>query len=117
MLHNLIKMNMKYQHTEMYVIRLLSSYYIMFPSYFQSLKILNNNFYCIPYIYGMVLNAMYFLSEPLACFLIGVQFLYSKSRSERRGQFWGCGRDGLGVWDQQMQTIIYRMDKQQGPTA
>ena len=26
-------------------------------------------------------------------------------------------RDGLGVWDQQMQTIIYRMDKQQGPTV
>ena len=29
----------------------------------------------------------------------------------------GSGRDGLGVWDQQMQTIIYRMDKQQGPTV
>ena len=27
----------------------------------------------------------------------------------------GQGRDGLGVWGQQMQTIIYRMDKQQGP--
>ena len=27
------------------------------------------------------------------------------------------GRDGLGVWDEQMQTIIYRMDKQQGPTV
>ena len=26
------------------------------------------------------------------------------------------GRDGLGVWDQQMQTILYRVDKQQGPT-
>ena len=26
------------------------------------------------------------------------------------------GRDGLGVWNYQMQTIIYRMDKQQGPT-
>ena len=25
-------------------------------------------------------------------------------------------RKGLGVWDQPMQTIIYRMDKQQGPT-
>ena len=24
----------------------------------------------------------------------------------------GWGRDGLGVWDWQMQTIIYRMDKQ-----
>ena len=28
---------------------------------------------------------------------------------------WGMGR--LGVWNQQMQTIIYRMDKQQGPTV
>ena len=27
------------------------------------------------------------------------------------------GRDGLGVWDQQMQSSIYRMDKQQGPTV
>ena len=26
-------------------------------------------------------------------------------------------RDGLGVWDEQMQTIIYRMDTQQGPTV
>ena len=35
---------------------------------------------------------------------------------------WGQGsggwvRDGLGVQGQQMQTIIYRMDKQQGPTV
>ena len=30
----------------------------------------------------------------------------------------GCwGRDELGVWGSQMQTIIYRMDKQQGPTV
>ena len=28
-----------------------------------------------------------------------------------------AGRDGLGIWDQQMQTSIYRMDKQQGPTV
>ena len=27
------------------------------------------------------------------------------------------GRDGLGVWDQRMQAILYIMDKQQGPTA
>ena len=27
-----------------------------------------------------------------------------------RGRGWG--KEGLGVWDQQMQTIIYRMDKQ-----
>ena len=26
----------------------------------------------------------------------------------------GWGRDGLGVGDQQMQTSVYRMDKQQG---
>ena len=26
------------------------------------------------------------------------------------------GREGLGVQDRQMQTSIYRMDKQQGPT-
>ena len=32
-----------------------------------------------------------------------------------RGEGWG--RDGLRVWGQQMQTIIYRMDKQQGPTV
>ena len=29
----------------------------------------------------------------------------------------GRGRDKLGVWGWQMQTIIYRMDKQQGPTV
>ena len=29
----------------------------------------------------------------------------------------GWGRDGLGVWDQQMQTIINKMDKQQGPAV
>ena len=27
------------------------------------------------------------------------------------------GAGELGVWDQQMQTITYRMDKQQGPTV
>ena len=32
----------------------------------------------------------------------------------KRGQW---GRDGLGVWNQQMQTTIYRMDKQQGPAV
>ena len=30
---------------------------------------------------------------------------------------WVWRRDGLGVWDQQMQTITYRMDKQPGPTV
>ena len=30
---------------------------------------------------------------------------------------WGVGgRDGLGVWGWEMQTSIYRMNKQQGPT-
>ena len=27
------------------------------------------------------------------------------------------GRDRLGDWDQQMQSILYKMDKQQGPTV
>ena len=27
----------------------------------------------------------------------------------------GREQDGLGVWDWQMQTITFRMDKQQGP--
>ena len=26
------------------------------------------------------------------------------------------GRDKLGVWDQEIQTIIYKINKQQGPT-
>ena len=25
--------------------------------------------------------------------------------------------NGVGVWDQHMQTIIYKMDKQEGPTV
>ena len=29
----------------------------------------------------------------------------------------GWGWNGLGVWDQQMRTGIYRMDRQQGPTV
>ena len=32
-----------------------------------------------------------------------------------RGRGWG--KDGLGVWGQQIQTITYRMDKQPGPTV
>ena len=28
----------------------------------------------------------------------------------------GGGRDKLGVWDQQIQTTRYKIDKQQGPT-
>ena len=29
----------------------------------------------------------------------------------------GKGRDKLGVWDQQIQTTTYKIDKQQGPTV
>ena len=29
----------------------------------------------------------------------------------------GWGRDGVGVWSEQMQTIIYKMDRQQSPTV
>ena len=49
--------------------------------------------------------------------------LYTKQKQthRHREQTYGCqgggvwGREGLGVWDQQMQTTIYRMEKQQGP--
>ena len=46
-----------------------------------------------------------------------------KQTHRHREQTCGCqggggwGRDGLRVCDQQMQTSIYRMDKQQGPTV
>ena len=46
-----------------------------------------------------------------------------KQTHRHREQTCGCqgggewGRDELGVWDQKMQTIVYRMDKQQGPTV
>ena len=40
-----------------------------------------------------------------------------RHRDQTCGYQGGGGRDGLGVWGQQMQTIIYRMDKQQGPTV
>ena len=46
-----------------------------------------------------------------------------KQNQGYREQTVGCqgggsgGKDGLGVWYQLMQTIIYRMDKQQGPTV
>ena len=43
-----------------------------------------------------------------------------KQTHRYREQTCGCqGRgevgDGMGAWDQQMQTTIYSMDKQQGP--
>ena len=47
-----------------------------------------------------------------------------KQTHRQREQTGGCqegigrwGRDGLGVWDWQMPTIIYRMNKQQGLTV
>ena len=49
------------------------------------------------------------------------EFIYKRdSRIEQScgyqgGSGWGW--NGLGVWDQQMRTGIYRMDRQQGPTV
>ena len=46
-----------------------------------------------------------------------------KQTHEYREKTCGCQgggeweRDGLGVWDYQIQIIIYRMDKLQGPTV
>ena len=46
-----------------------------------------------------------------------------KQTHRHREQTYGCqgggkiGREGVGGWDQQMQSIIYRIDKQQGPTV
>ena len=46
-----------------------------------------------------------------------------KQTQRHREQTCGCQgggeweREGLGVWDQQMQTIIHRIDKQQAPTV
>ena len=46
-----------------------------------------------------------------------------KQTHRHREQSCGCQggggwvREGLRVWDQQMQTSKYRMDKQQGPTV
>ena len=50
--------------------------------------------------------------------------LSTKQKQTHRHREQPCGcqdgvvrRDGLGILGQQMQTIIYRMDKQQGPTV
>ena len=42
-----------------------------------------------------------------------------KQTHRHREQTCGCqgGGSGLGVWDQQMQTVINKMDKQQGPAV
>ena len=39
--------------------------------------------------------------------------LSTKQAHRHREQTCGGGQDGLGAWDQQMQTIIYTMDRQQ----
>ena len=42
----------------------------------------------------------------------------NQGHREQTGGFQGWGeRVGVGVWDQQMQTGIYRMDRQQSPTV
>ena len=49
--------------------------------------------------------------------------LFTKQNHRCRKQTYGYqkGREGrrdkLGVWDQQMQTTIYKIDKQQGPNV
>ena len=49
--------------------------------------------------------------------------LSTKQTHRQREQTSGCqggegwGREVLGVWDSQMQIIIYRMGEQQGPTV
>ena len=46
-----------------------------------------------------------------------------KQTHRHREQSCGCQggggwrREGLGFWDQQVQAIIYKMDKKQGPTV
>ena len=45
-----------------------------------------------------------------------------KETQRHRGQTCGCQGGGerrgkMGVWDYHMQTITYRLDKQQGPTV
>lgn len=45
--------------------------------------------------------------------------LSMKNKQTHREQTYGCqGEKGrVGVWDEQMQSIMYRMDRQQGPTV
>ena len=49
-------------------------------------------------------------------------FIRQKKTQRQREQTFSCKRakdvdERLGVWDQKMQTIVYRMEKQQRPTA
>ena len=52
-----------------------------------------------------------------------VNLFTKQKQTHRHRETCGCQgggaqrRDGLGIWDQLMQTIIYRLDKQQGPTV
>ena len=47
--------------------------------------------------------------------------VYKTEIDSQRTDLWlpgeGMAESGLGVWDLQMRTITYRMDKQQGPTV
>jgi len=42
---------------------------------------------------------------------------YKTEIEQTCGYQWKGGREGLGVWDEQRQTVIYMMDKQQDPPA
>ena len=49
-------------------------------------------------------------------------FTKQKETHRHRKQIYGyqrgkAGGDKVGVWDQQIQTTIYKIDKQQGPTV
>ena len=44
------------------------------------------------------------------------QMNFHKTETDSQGRE-GWERGGLGIWDYQIQTIIYRIDKQQGPTV
>ena len=55
-------------------------------------------------------NLKYDINEP-------IYKTETDSQTQRTDLWLPRGRDGLGVWSQQMQTITYRMDKQQGPTV
>ena len=49
------------------------------------------------------------------------ELIYETQKTQTQRTSWwlprGWRRDGLGGWDQQMQTIIYRINKQEGPTV
>ena len=50
----------------------------------------------------------------------GLTYKRETDSQTQRTDLWSQGgrgqrRDGVGVWAQQMQTVLYRMDKHQGP--